>query len=81
MAEVLNVLRSAAFVRIGDRTVMVEGEGHAPVPGSPGWVIYTNAMRYDPPYLHEPVDDATRREVIATLTGHFTEKGIQFTID
>jgi len=81
MAEVLNVLRSAAFLRVANRTIMVEGEAHAPVPNSPGWVIHANAMRWDPPNDSEAVDDSTRQEVLSSLSEYFTREGIHFTVD
>jgi len=81
MIDVVHISRSAASLRVGQRSLTVFGEAHEPVPGSPGWVIYSNDIHWDSPYEKEPVDDDTRHQVIQTLTRYFANKHTPFTVD
>jgi hypothetical protein len=43
---IISVGRGRIRMQLGNRIVAVEGEAHLPVPGSPGFVVYTNSIKH-----------------------------------
>lgn len=80
---ILRITRGNVRVEFGGRTVTIDGEAFLPGYGSPDFVLDRQSLRHwDPPFDDEPIDDATREEILlATQVAMAQEKGMTVEIE
>lgn len=81
MDGIVEITRGRIKLRIGARTVTIEGEGHMPGHGSPDFVVYGNTLqRWDPPG-REPVREDERAQILEVLRRGLAERGLSYEIE
>ena len=77
---ITEITRSYIRLKLGDKTITVEGEAYAPGYGSPDFVAYTNSIqKWDAPDDSIVIDDETRELIIKFLTDEISKR--QMTIE
>ncbi|WP_394825178.1 Imm74 family immunity protein [Pendulispora albinea] len=80
--RVVEVTRGHIRVQVGDRSLTIQGEGHLPAPGSPGYLIYANSIRaWDPPHQSDALDLAQKKDILTGVLRHFDAKGTHYTVE
>ncbi len=79
---ITEITRSHIRIRVGDRTVTIQGEAYLPGYGSPDFVIYENSIRHwDPPNENIEIDEITRKEILELLGKGLEKKKLTFEVE
>jgi hypothetical protein len=77
-----NLTRGSVVFQFEGKTIMLQGEGYLRGHGSPDFVVYENSVvNWEPPHETEPIDDATKRRLLAALLDSFRESGMTATVE
>lgn len=80
-ATIVELTRGHIRMRVGDRTVTIEGEGYMPGHGPPDFDVYANSIRsWDPPDAHVEIDPRARGEILRLLREEMTKKNLTIEI-
>jgi len=81
MDGILELTRSHVKLRIGDRTVTIEGEAYMPGYGSPDFVVYMNTLqRWDPPD-GESIREDERTRILEVMRRGFAERNLSYEVE
>jgi len=79
---IIEITRSYIRIRIGDRTVTLEGEAYMRGHGSPDFVVYENAIHHwDPPNDNIGIDENTKKEILEILKKEMAERNMTLEVE
>lgn len=79
---ITEMTRGHIRLKLGDKTVTIQGEMYLPGYGSPDFVAYGNTIqRWDPHFESETIDDRTKGEILAALKNETAKKGLTIEVE
>ncbi len=79
---IIDMARSYIRLKVGDKTIKIEGEAYIPGHGSPDFVAYANSIKiWEPPYENERINEDTKNKIIETLKSESIKKNIKIEIE
>jgi hypothetical protein len=79
---IIDMQRGMVRVKLGDKTVTIEGEAYLRGLGSPDFVAYSNSIEHwDPPSQNLKISDAERLQILEVLKTCMAEKNLSLEIE
>jgi hypothetical protein len=80
IVTIQKVTRNKIIMTYGDRNISISGEAYVRGHGSPDFVAISSSLKaWDAPHAQDPLDDATRLNILAGLKQRMAER--QMTIE
>lgn len=79
---ITEMTRGHIRLKLGDKTVTIQGEMYLPGYGSPNFVAYSNSIQWwDPPFESEAIDERIKGEILTALKHEMAMKGLTIEVE